>query len=293
MNLIFLCLSNQIQHMKQLFLALAMFMTVADASAQLKLPALSPGAKISQDFSTSNIEISYSRPSMRGRKIFGDLVQYGNVWRTGANSATKVKFGEDVIINGTTVKAGEYALYTIPNTAEWEIIFNKGIGNWGTAGYEKADDIVRFKVKPRMLDKNVNTFTVNIGNITYNTCNIELAWEKTKIIIPVTADNKERLDKSIEQAINNPTVPYFQAATYYYETDQNLDKAYSYVNKAVEQNPKAFYMWLLKARIAQKMGKKQEAITAAKTSMETAKGSAFEADYISSGQKIIDAANKM
>lgn len=279
--------------MKQVLLALALFLSVADASAQLKLPALSPGAKISQDFSTSSIEITYSRPSMRGRKIFGDLVPYGNVWRTGANSATKIKFGEDVIINNTLFKAGEYALYTIPGKEDWEVIFNKGTGNWGTAGYDKADDITRFKVKARAQEKLTNTFTINIGNITFNSCNIELVWEKTKVVIPVKADNEERLNKSIDQAINNPSVPYYQAASYYFETNQNLDKAYSYVNKAVEQNPKAFYMWMLKARIAQKLGKKQDAITAAKTSMETAKGSAFEADYVSQGQKIIDAANKM
>src|SRR6185295_5158559 len=112
-----------------LFLALTI---VVNAQSPLKLPALSPNAKISQDFSTSSIEISYSRPSMRGRKIFGDVVPFGKVWRTGANSPTKIKLGEDMVIAGQKIKAGEYAVYTIPSKDKWEVILNTGTGNWGT-----------------------------------------------------------------------------------------------------------------------------------------------------------------
>jgi len=279
--------------MKRLsFILLSALLTSGVYAQDLKLPALSPTSKLTQEFSTSNIEISYSRPSMRGRKIFGELVAFGNVWRTGANSATKVKFGEDVTVGGQAVKAGEYAIYTIPGAAEWEIILNKGIGNWGNAGYDKADDVARFKIAPKALDKNVQTFTINIGNITYSSCNIELMWEKTKIIIPVKANNEERLSASIDKAINNPNIPYFQAANYYFETDQNLDKAIVYVDKALEANPKAFWMWSLKARIAQKMGKKDDAINAANKAMEVAKGSAFEAEYVNNMTKLINSYKK-
>lgn len=279
--------------MKRLSLILLSALLTSGIYAQdLKLPALSPTSKLTQEFSTSNIEISYSRPSMRGRKIFGELVAFGNVWRTGANSATKVKFGEDVTVGGQAVKAGEYAIYTIPGAAEWEIILNKGVGNWGNAGYDKADDVARFKIAPKALDKNIQTFTINIGNITYSTCNIEMMWEKTKIIIPVKANNEERLSASIDKAINNPNIPYFQAANYYFETDQNLDKAITYVDKALEANPKAFWMWSLKARIAQKMGKKDDAINAANKAMEVAKGSAFEAEYVNNMTKLINSYKK-
>ena len=274
------------------FILLSALLTSGVYAQDLKLPALSPTSKLTQEFSTSNIEISYSRPSMRGRKIFGELVAFGNVWRTGANSATKVKFGEDVTVGGQAVKAGEYAIYTIPGATEWEIILNKGIGNCGNAGYDKADDVARFKIAPKALDKNVQTFTINIGNITYSTCNIEMMWEKTKIIIPVKANNEERLSASIDKAINNPNIPYFQAANYYFETDQNLDKAIVYVDKALEANPKAFWMWSLKARIAQKMGKKDDAINAANKAMEVAKGSAFEAEYVNNMTKLINSYKK-
>lgn len=274
------------------FLLLSALLSTGVYAQDLKLPALSPTSKLTQEFSTSNIEISYSRPSMRGRKVFGELVAFGNVWRTGANSATKVKFGEDVAIGGQAVKAGEYAIYTIPGATEWEIILNKGVGNWGNAGYDKADDVARFKIAPKALDKNVQTFTINIGNITYSTCNIELSWEKTKIVIPVKANNEERLNASIDKAINNPNIPYFQAANYYFETNQNLDKATVYVDKALEANPKAFWMWSLKARIAQKMGKKEDAISAANKAMEVAKGSAFEAEYVNNMTKLINSYKK-
>jgi len=280
--------------MKKISLALlfaASVLTTANAQ-ELKLPALSPSCKIVQEFSTSNIEISYSRPSMRGRKIFGDIVAYNEVWRTGANAATKFKFGEDVMIAGQEVKAGEYSVYTIPSNDQWEVIFNKGLSNWGTMGYDKKDDVARFMVKSETLSTPVQTFTINISNITLNSCIIELAWEKTKISIPVKANNEERLLGAIDKAINKPNIPYFQAANYYYETNQDLNKAMEYVNKALAQNPNAFYMYHLKAKIAQKQGNKEEAIAAATQSIELAKGTANEKEYKRNNEKIIKAMTK-
>ena len=280
--------------MKQLFLSVILVATSLATFAQssLKLPALSPTAKISQDFSISSIEINYSRPSMRGRKIFGDLVPYGKVWRTGANSATKIKLGEDMEIAGQKIKAGEYALYTIPDKNSWRIILNTGIGNWGTDGYSKENDVARFTVKPGKLDEDVQTFTINITDITFSACKIELVWERTKVVLPVVANNSETVESNIDKAINHPpTVPYFQAANYYYETNQKTELASSYVNKALEQDPKAFYVWYLKARIEKRLGHNDEAIAAAKKSMEMAKGSAFENDYINNNTKLIDEIN--
>ncbi|MFI5196617.1 MAG: DUF2911 domain-containing protein [Chitinophagales bacterium] len=281
--------------MKHFFLSVLVIATTMaiDAQGQLKLPALSPTAKISQDFSISNIEISYSRPSMRGRKVFGDLVPYGKIWRTGANAATKIKIGEEMEIAGQKIKAGEYALYTMPNKDKWEVILNIGTGNWGTDGYAKSDDVARFSVKATATEEVCQTFTINITDITFSSCKIELAWERTKIAIPVEAHNSETIAANIDKAINHPPViPYFQAANYYFETNQKTDVASLYVNKALEQDPKAFYMWYLKARIEKKMDHKEEAIAAAKKSMETAKGSPNEAEYIRNNQKLIDEINK-
>ncbi len=273
-------------------LFLASSFTGALAQEPLKLPALSPATRIVQEFSTSNIEISYSRPSMRGRKIFGDVVPYNNVWRTGANGATKIKFGEDVKVAGKEVKAGEYAIYTIPGRDQWEVILNKGVGNWGAMGYDTKDDIARFMVKPQTLATPVQTFTIGVSNISFNSANIDIEWERTKITIPVTVDNNASIMANIDRAINKPSVPYFPAANYLFETNQDLGKAMEYVNKALAQHPNAYYMYNLKARIAQKQGNKEEAIAAATQSIELAKGTPNEAEYKKRGEEIIKAMSR-
>ncbi len=246
---------------------------------ELKLPALSPSSTVTSDVSTSKIEITYSRPSMRGRTVFGDLVPFDQVWRTGANAATKVTFGEDVEIGGKTVKAGTYSLYSIPGRSEWEIIINTNTGNWGANGYDTKDDVVRLKVKPTQLPSAVETFTVNVGNVTFASCSIDLMWEKTHVSIPVRLPNEQRLLTNIDKAINNPTIPYQQAATYLYETGQQLDKALDYATKAAEKNPKAYWIQMLRARIAAKAGNAIVAREACAKVVEIAKGTSGEAEY--------------
>jgi tetratricopeptide (TPR) repeat protein len=276
--------------MKRVFLFVLLIAIAMDLSAQssLKLPSLSPNAKVSQDFSLSNIEISYSRPSMRGRKVFGDVVAYGRPWRTGANAPTKIKIGEELEIGGVRVKAGEYALYTIPNKDKWEIILNTAVGKWTANGFPREDDVARFHIKAGMIDGECQTFTIMVTDITYSSCKIELVWERTRIGIPVMALTNETIETNIDKALNQPTLPYFQAASYYFENNKKMSLAQSYVNKALEQDPKAFYIWYLKARIERKLGNKEEAIVAAKKSMELAKGTPNEYEYMHNNQKIID-----
>lgn len=285
--------------MKQFFIAFLFAATALTSNAQItvKTPSLSPNAKFTQDFSVSSIEVSYSRPSMRGRKIFGDVssdvVPYGKVWRTGANAPTKIKFGEDLEIAGHKVKAGEYSLYTIPAKDKWEIVLNTGTGTWTAEGYPRDFDVARFFIKPLPVEGDVQTFTVQITDITYTTCKLEILWERTKIVIPIVALNRDVVEANIDKALNTPpTLPYFQVANYYYESNMKLDKASEYVNKALEQDPKAFYAWYLKARIEKKLGHNEEAKMAAKKSMEMAKGNANENEYIRNNTKLIDDLNK-
>lgn len=276
--------------MKQVSLICALVLSsISLTFAQgLKLPALSPTAKISQSFSVSEMEIEYSRPSLRGRKAFGQLVAFGELWRTGANGATKVTFGEDVVLGGTDIKAGTYALYTIPGEKSWEIILNKGVNNWGTGGYNKEDDVARFNVSPKRINNKIETFTITISDITYTTCNIVLKWENTKVIIPVKANNEERIKKDITKAVENPSIPYYQAANYYLQTKQNLSDALKYADKAIEENPKAFWIQHLKAKIAKEMGEKTIAIEAANKAIELSKGSAYEAEQKRNNELIIN-----
>lgn len=248
-------------------------------SQDMKLPAPSPTAYLKQDFSTSNIEITYSRPNVRGRKIFGDLIPFGQVWRTGANSATKISFGEDVALAGMNLKAGTYALYTVPGEKSWKIIINKGVSNWGVSGFDDKDDVIQFEVPVQKLAEGVSSFTIAVDNILGNACDLVLSWENTKITIPVVADNNKRITDYLENGINNPKRPYQQAANYYLETNQNLDKAIDYTDKAIAENKEAFWLYWLKARIYQKQGKKTEAIAAAQKSADLAAATPYAAEY--------------
>lgn len=275
--------------MKYITLTLLMITGLSTMSfAQgLKLPALSPTAKISQQFSVSEIEIEYSRPSARGRKVFGDLVPYGEVWRTGANASTKLTVGEDFNIGGVDVKAGKYSFYAIPGAAEWTIILNSELGNWGAMGYSTDKDVARFTVKPSAINNKTETFTIEVGDITFNTCNIVMKWENTKVVVPVKVNNADRIAKDIVKNVENPSIPYYQAASYYYETNQNLDKAFEYVSKALESRTDAYWMWHLKAKIAAKLGKKDDAIAAANKAMEVSKGGPSEAEQKRANEAII------
>ena len=272
---------------RSLMLALLVLST-SIATAQLKLPVLSPTSTITQEFATSKIEITYSRPSMKGRVIFGDLVPYNQVWRTGANAATKVMFGEEVVIAGTSIKPGSYSLYTVPGTSEWEVIINTNTGSWGSNGYDTKDDVVRFTIKPTTLTAPVETFTIGVGNITYKTCTIDLAWDRTHVSIPVKADNNARLMKEIEQAIERPNIPYRAAAQYYLSTNQNLDKALDYAQRSAAANPKQYWQHMLVAEIAAKVNNATVCREAVAKVRELTKGTDGEKSYYTATQALLD-----
>jgi tetratricopeptide (TPR) repeat protein len=267
--------------MKRIFITflIGTALSVNGFSQDLKLPAPSPTAILKQDFSTSSIEITYSRPSMRGRKIFGDILPFGQVWRTGANAATKISFGEDVMLANNLLKAGTYALYTIPGAQSWKVIINKGVSNWGVSGFDDKDDVIQFEVPVQKLNDAVQSFTISIDNLNNNKCDLSLSWENTKIVIPVLADNDKRISGYLESAINAPKRPYQQAASYYLETNQHLDKALEYTNKAMEETKDAFWLYWLQARIYQKQGKKAEAIAAAQKAADLAAPTPYAGEY--------------
>jgi len=275
--------------MKKLLCASLMMLSMCTIFLQaqtLKTPSPSPLQVIKQDFALSFIEISYSRPDMKGRQIFGKLVPFGEMWRTGANKATRVSFGEDVKVGGNAIKAGDYALYTIPNKDEWEVILNKGVNNGGTAGYKKEEDVVRFKVKPMSIHESVRTFTIQIENVSSSACEIHIMWDKIAISIPVLADIDSKIMTQIDDALNKDNKPYFQSANYYYENGKDLKQALTWVNKSIEANPDAFWMLHLKAKIQAKSGDKFGATESAKKSIELAK-KANNNDYVRLNEDLI------
>ena len=254
----------------------------ASAPAQtpkIDFPAPSPACTIKQRVGLTDIEIAYSRPSMKDRVIFGNVVPFGTVWRTGANNATKITFSTPVKLNDTEVAAGAYALYTIPGENEWTIILNKGVGKSGTQ-YDEKEDVVRFKTTPVSLrDTSIETFTIEFNHLRDESAVINLVWEKTVVPIKVELDVTSKLLPQIEavMAAEGGNKPYYQAAMFYYDHGQDLAKAKDWVEAAIKQR-EAYYIVHLKAKILAKLGDKEGAIAAANRSIElakTAKDSAY------------------
>jgi hypothetical protein len=265
--------------MKKILFACALFCAASIASAQVKMPAPSPTQTIKQDFALGSVEITYSRPSMKGRKIFGDLVPFGKVWRTGANSATLIKFNDAVEIAGKKIDTGSYSLYTIPNANEWEVIINKATGNWGTNGYNDSGDVVRFKVPSMKMASVIETFSMQFANVKPESCELHIMWDKTAIAVPIKALIKDRMRASVEKGMMGEKKPYWSAAQFYFEYDKNNVKALEAIKGAVEGSPKAFWMWLYKARIEKELGDKAAAMASSKTSLELAKAEKND-DYV-------------
>ncbi len=249
---------------KSITLALIILLGSNAIAQQLKVPAASPTQTVKQAFGISEITIEYSRPGVKGRVVFGDVVPFGKIWRTGANSTTKITFGDDVKIEGVDVKAGTYGFYTIPNADSWEIMLYKDLTLGGNvANYKTENEVIRVKVKPTTLANKVETFTMGLADITSTTSNIELTWENTRVAISVVTEIDSKIMKTIESTIVQDTRPYYQAANYYYENNKDLKQALEWAEKAIVANPKAFWVVLLKAKIQLKLNDKKGAIATA------------------------------
>lgn len=236
----------------------------------LKMPQPSTPQTISQDFGLGKINVSYSRPNVKGRKIFGALEPYDKVWRTGANSATVVKFTDAIKVEGKDLPAGEYALFTIPGKTEWTIIFNKGVKEWGAYTYSEANDILRVKVKPIALKEKVETFTIQFANVYDTSAQLQLSWENTLVNVNLTTSVDERVMASIAEAMKGEKKPYFQSAIYYYSNGKDLKTALEWMNEAEKQMTDAPWVKLWKGRVQLKMGDKAGAAKTAKEGVEIA-----------------------
>lgn len=253
-----------------------MFAAVVFAqSPRIEFPAASPACTLKQRVGLTDIEIVYCRPGVKGRPIFGGIVPYGQVWRTGANASTKISFSTPVKLNAMDIPAGRYALYTIPGPDEWTIILSKNTRLWGSFGYNQKDDLVRFKVQPIPFPAMVETFTIEFSDIRDESANLVLLWDKTCVPIHLEVNLESKLVPQIEAAMSSTNKPSaglcFQAATFYYNHDLDLKKALDWVNTGLEGNPRIAYEMLhLKAQILAKQGDKAGAIAAAKESKELA-----------------------
>lgn len=274
--------------MKQLILsaAAALLLSAPVANAQsIPFPQPSPTATVAQNFATSKIELSYSRPSAKGRKVFGDVVPFGKFWRTGANSATTISFGEDVKVNGTDVKAGKYGLITFPGEREWTVVLTKDLNVNNAEAYKQENDVARFTVASERLNDIVETFTIDVNNMRNDACEIQLRWENTLVRVKVSASYDEKLTKQIAEVMGKDTRPFYGAANYYYENNKDLNQALTWINKALDANSKAYWVWLLKAKIQKGLKDYNGALESSAKSMELAKADNDDA-YIRNNEKL-------
>lgn len=258
--------------MKKILLLAISFLFALNTEAQIKAPQPSPVGKISQTVGLTDINIEYSRPSMKGRKIFGGLVPFNELWRTGANASTKLTFSENVKIAGQELKKGTYALFTIPGEKEWAIIIHKNLDHWGTDEYKQEEDVFRVMVRPVALSTPVETFTMSIDNLKNASCEITLAWEKTAVSIPVALGTDDAMVSSIKKAMDGPSAgDYYAAARYYHEENKDAKQALDWVNKSLEKGGEKFWILRLKALLQAKNGDYAGAIATAERSSELAK----------------------
>ena len=248
--------------MKKIILGLAVCSAIVFSYAQaIVTPQPSPTQTVKQNFSVGSIELNYSRPAVKGRKVYGDLVPFGNVWRTGANSATTLTFSDDVNIGGKDIKAGKYGLLSIPGASEWTLIITKDVNVNAPSLYKPENDVVRVMARAVQIPMSIENFTIQFANITNSTCELQLMWENTVVVLPIKANTDAKVMAQIDNIFNKDNKPYFAAASYYFENGKDMAMARTWVDKALAEpaNAKAYWMTLLKARIHEKMGDKNGA----------------------------------
>jgi hypothetical protein len=248
------------------------------ATAQVKVPAASPAGSVSTVVGLTDVKIDYSRPRVKGRKIFGDgagfLTPYGSLWRTGANNGTFISFSDDVTVEGTKVPAGKYLIYTWPGASEWTVSLYKDLDlSADYAHYDKTKEAANFKVKSEKLAEKIETLTFNIGDISDDskTAKVQFAWETTSVKFTIAVDFDAKVMESITSATRSGAGAFYQAAAYYFDNGKDNKQALVWATIAADANKDAYWVWLLKAKIQKALGDKKgamESSTASRTAAE-------------------------
>lgn len=275
--------------MKKLFLSLFVFTCLAgQVFGQIRTPQPSPTSEIKQTVGLTEVSLVYSRPSVKGRTIFtaDGLVPHGEIWRLGANQATKISFSDDVKVGGKVVKGGDYALLSKPNEKSWEIMFFPyETGNWGS--YVEKTPAATVKVDAQTLPFSVESFTMMLGDLTSNTANLYVMWDKTTIAIPIEAEVDKKVMAGIDKVMAGPSAnDYYAAASYYHDAGKDLNKALEMIQKATKVEKPAFWQVRREALILADLGKKDAAIEAATKSKDLAE-KAGNKDYVRMNEKSI------
>ena len=278
--------------MRAIIFTLLLF-TINLSFSQINTPRVSPASEVEQMVGLTEIEIEYSRPSMRGREVFGNLVPFGKVWRTGADNSTKISFDTDVIISGKTIQSGTYSIFSIPNKESWEIIFYSDVELWGVPRDWSENKIVfssMFDVKKLKKSNTVETFTISFNDLTNNDVNMSISWENTSVDIKIEVPTRSMVESDINKVLSdNPkSSDYYAAAVFYRQENINLDKALEWMNKAIEMNESPrFWQYRQQSLIMAANDKFADAVDAAKKSLNLAI-EADNQDYIKMNRESIE-----
>ncbi len=272
-------------------IALAVAIGWQPAAAQLKLPPASSAQTVTQSLGIGTVTLKYSRPNVNGRKVFGALVPYDEVWRTGANGVPVLTFDGAVTIAGNQVEAGTYGLLTIPGKNKWTIVLSKNSEQWGAYTYKQEEDVLRFDVTPERLKKPVESFTISFSDVQPQGAQLNIAWDRTSVGFDLVVDQDTEIMASIAEAMKGDKKPYFQAAQYYYKNDKDIQKALEWVNEADKSPNPAPYIKYWKALIQLKAGDKEGAIATATQGVELATQQ-NNAEYVKLNGEVIAQAKK-
>jgi hypothetical protein len=259
-------------------------------NAQIEGPKASPLAKVEQKVGLTVVNIDYSRPSKNNRIVFGDVVPFNEMWRTGANENTKITISDAIVFGSDTLKAGTYAIFTKPTAASWEVYFYSEITNWGTPDEWDESKVALKVIAPvTTLNDVVETFTISIDNITTKQANMNFSWDQTRATLTFAVPTDEKMNSSINKVMAGPAAnDYFAAAEFYYKEKKDLKKALEWATKAVElRGEEAFWMLRLKSLIQAELGDYKGAIETAKKSLASAEKAEYQA-YIDMNKASIE-----
>ena len=265
----------------------------AEEEKKIEFPAASQNATVKQRVGLTDIEVDYSRPNKNGREIFGGLVPYGKLWRTGANAVTKIKFSKPVTLGGKEIPAGEYALFTIPAADEWTIIVSKDAKVQSAADYKQETDAARIMAKPEPNPITLETFTIGLSDVKGASATINLMWDQTRVPVKLTTADVEEVSKELESVVSGGTPldprTAYQAAAFYYDNNKDMNQAAKWIDQALAKNPDAYFMHYKKAQIQAKLGNKKEASASAQKAIDILKkDKAPDESAIKNAQQIID-----
>ena len=265
----------------------------ASEEQKIEFPALSQHAVVKQRVGLTDVEVDYSRPNKNNREIFGGLVPYGKLWRTGANAVTKIRFSKPVSLGGKEIPAGEYALFTIPTADEWTIIISKDAKVQSAADYKQENDAARITAKPEPIPDTIETFTIALADVKGASTTLNFLWDKTRVPVKLTTGDVEEVSKQLDAVVSSGTPldprTAYQAAAFYYDNNKDMNQAAKWIDQALEKNPDAYFMHYKKAQIQEKLGNKKEAVASAQKAIDILKKSkAPDESAISNAQQIID-----